>query len=83
MNIPSPAPSRNSSTNTEWKGGGRVGTVVIKGEGTSGKRERKRKKIHGWMRLRPLILFVWNRCANERKRRKEERKKEHWDVGSL
>lgn len=61
------------------EGGGRVGTVVIKGEGTSGKRERKRKKIHGWMRLRPLILFVWNRCANEGKG--EERKKRRKNIG--
>lgn len=39
------------------------------------KRERERKRIYGWMRLKPLILFVWNRCANEGKkeRRKGER----------
>ena len=44
-------------------------------------REKKRKRIHGWMRLRPLILFVWNRCANERKGRKEERKKRRKNIG--
>lgn len=31
------------------------------------------------MRLRPLILFVWNRCANERE--KEGRKGERTLVG--